>query len=60
MGHIVIGLHPMLAYSALSGLCEHDLFEFKVANFKRAGSPERAVYINDGCSPSELTKEKKS
>jgi hypothetical protein len=28
IGHVVIGLHPMLAYSALSGLCEHELSEF--------------------------------
>jgi hypothetical protein len=29
IGHIVIGLHPMVAYSALSGLCENDLSKFK-------------------------------
>jgi hypothetical protein len=39
--------------SALSGLCENELSEFRVANVRRAGSPERAAYINDGCSPSE-------
>ena len=49
---VIIGLHPMLANNALSGLREDDPSEFWIANVRSAGSPERAKYINDGCSPS--------
>jgi hypothetical protein len=43
----------MLGYNALSGLSEIDLSKFRVANVKLPISLERAVYINDGCSPSK-------
>jgi hypothetical protein len=29
IGHIVIGLHPMVGYSALSGLCGNELSQFR-------------------------------
>ena len=35
----LIGLHPILMYSTPSGLILY--------------SPERALYLNDGCSPSD-------
>jgi hypothetical protein len=39
----------MLGYKALSGLSE----KIQIAIITLTGSPERAVYIHDGCSPSQ-------
>jgi hypothetical protein len=52
IGYIVIGLHSMFAYNALSGLGEIHLSEFKIATVRLAEGPERAANINDGCRPS--------
>jgi hypothetical protein len=43
----------MFVYNAFPWLGEIHLSEFRIANVRLAESPERAVYINDGCSPSK-------